>query len=105
MNLENMTINERKEYGEKLEQMVQEINGYEGGFEHLEAYDMSMLDDLLCGMEPSDILMMSNKNFNIHDDYFRINELGHLESFNRFDYYQELLGESEEIEKEHQEYI
>jgi len=90
--------------GEELQMMVQEINDYDGYFSDLYCYDMDSIDDLLHGIEPSEILIMVGQDFNIHHDYFRFDGYGHLESLYQVEYYKELIDREEEIRELYKEY-
>lgn len=93
---------------EQLRLMVMEVNEFDSSLDNLEFFEMEELDDVLTGLEPTEILRMAHfGDFNWNDEYFQINVYGNLDSANSWDIedyqdeivdrYNELI-ENEEIE-------
>lgn len=86
----------------KLMEMVQEINAYNGSMEDLELYEMDMFDEIMESFEPMDIALKTlYGNFNPNDDYFRFDGYANLESLSELDVENELLDYENEIIDEH----
>jgi len=93
---------------EQLRLMVMEVNEFDSSLDNLEFFEMEELDDVLTGLEPTEILRMAHfGDFNWNDEYFQINVYGNLDSVNSWDiedYQDEIvdryneLVENEEIE-------
>lgn len=78
--------------------MANYVNSYNGALEHLGAYDMDSLEEILYGTETRDLIqMVQYGDFNIHDGYFRFNGYGNLESLTYYQYEVELLENEDEI--------
>lgn len=61
--------------------VVEDINSYDGYFEDLEWLDMEEFDEVLRGVRPMEIARMIHYgDFKIHDDYFRFDVYGTLET-------------------------
>lgn len=88
----------KKYNAEQLEEMVFEVNNWNGSLEDYNFYDMEELDELFADVEPSELLgMVQGGNFNIYDDYFKGNVYGWLESFNKAEVYETLKDNHDEI--------
>ena len=83
---------------EQLQEMVREVNGWDGSLEEFEYREMEEINELLHGMEPLEILRMAQfGEFNCNDDYFTINAYGNLESTSENDFHGELIDNLKEI--------
>lgn len=81
-----------------LQEMVQEVNSYNGDLEYLSVYLMDNFDDILCNLNPTVIAQMIQfGKFNIHDDYFNFNGYGNLVSRNHDDLMAEIEDEENYI--------
>lgn len=89
---------------EELKEMLEEVNSYNGGYEHIVKYDRDMFWDLVDGVEPESIAnMIYFGSYNPHDEYVGFNGYGNIESMDAMEYYDELLSYEEEIEEEYKE--
>ena len=83
---------------EQLEEMVREVNGWDGSLEEFEYYEMEQINDLLHGAEPLEILRMAHfGDFDWNDDYFTVNDYGNLDSCSENDFHSDLIDYSKEI--------
>ena len=83
---------------EQLQEMVQEVNSWDGSLEYYEYWDMEQLDDLFHGVKPTEILRMAHfGDFNWNDDYFTINAYGNLDSYRRLHVITELKDNQDKI--------
>lgn len=83
---------------EQLEEMVREVSGWDGSLENYKYYEMDELDELLCGVEPTEILRMAHfGEFNWNDEYFTVNVYGNLESINKLEFQKVLKDNQDEI--------
>ena len=82
---------------EQLQEMVQEVNGWDGSLEEYEYEEMEFLNYAF-DVEPLELLRMAHfGNFNWNDDYFTINVYGNLDSINEFEFERKLIDNSKEI--------
>ena len=80
--------------GDDLTVLLQHMNGYDGCFEESTCYDMDEFDEFLSNCTPSEIArMIFFGDFNPHDEYFRFNAYGNLESANWGD----VVAEAEDL--------
>ena len=71
---------------EELEVCVNELNSFNNCLDYLDYYAMDDFNDYFYNVEAVDIaLAIQYGDFNINDDVFRVDNLGHLESA---DYYE-----------------
>ena len=90
----------------QLQEMVQEVNGWDGSLEEFEYYEMEQMDELLHGVEVLEILRMAHfGEFNWSDDYFTINAYGNLDSINEFEFEKELTDNEDEIIETYNELV
>lgn len=83
---------------EQLEEMVREVNSWDGSLGEFEYYEMEQINELLHGVEPLEILRMAHYGeFDWNDDYFTINAYGNLESCSENDFHGDLIDYSKEI--------
>lgn len=84
-----------------LQYMISEINGYNGAFEYLIAYDMDSLDDFMHGQDAHFIACrVYFGDFNPTDDYFNFDGYGNLVSYNEREYMAALEDEAAAIYRE-----
>ena len=82
---------------EQLQEMVQEVNGWDGSLEEFEYEEMEFLNYAF-DVEPLELLRMAHfGNFNWNDDYFTINVYGNLDSISETVFHSKLIDNSEEI--------
>lgn len=78
--------------------LVNEINGWDGSLEYLQAYSMDEFDEIMNGFEPLEI---ANRiyfgDFNPNHEYFRFNGYANLESLDEYDLEEEIKDYSSEI--------
>ena len=83
---------------EQLEEMIREVNSWEGSLEDFEYYEMEEIDEVLHGVGILEILRMAHYGeFNWSDDYFTVNAYGNLESINEFEFEKVLKDNQNEI--------
>lgn len=83
---------------EQLRTMVSEMSGWDGSFEELHAWDMGVFNEMMEGQEPEWIAhRIYFGDFNPMHEFFRFNGYGNLESFNTFEYSEELEDRHDEI--------
>ena len=81
-----------------LQDVVVQINGYNGSLEFLDFLEMKMIDEILSEQLPSDILRNAyHGKFNPYEDYFSIDVYGHLVSYTEYEFKKELLDYLDEI--------
>ena len=81
-----------------LQDVVVQINGYNGSLEFLDFLEMKMIDEILSEQLPSDILRNAyHGEFNPYEDYFSIDVYGHLVSYTEYEFKKELLDYLDEI--------
>lgn len=92
-------INYLLENTEELENVVREINSWNGSLEHLEAYpnDEDFFDTFFSHDVMSAVRAVQYGDYNINDDYVGFDGYGNLVSFNYREYIDELKAEVEEI--------
>lgn len=91
---------------EQLEEMVREVNGWDGSLEEFEYYAMEQINDLFHDVEPLEILRMAHfGDFDWNDDYFTGNVFGNLESISENDFHGELIDNSKEIVERYKELV
>lgn len=90
----------------QLQEMVQEVNSWDGSLEEFEYYAMEQINDLFHDVEPLEILRMAHYgNFEWNDDYFTVNAYGNLESINEFEFEKELKDNHDEIVEHYNELV
>ena len=83
---------------EQLQEMLQEVNGWDSSLKDYDYMEMEQLDEMLNGVEPTEVLRMAHfGEFNWNDDYFTINRYGNLESISEFEFKKELEDNHDEI--------
>ena len=91
---------------EKLQEMVREVNGWDGSLGEFEYHEMEQINELFQSVEPLEILRMAQfGEFNCNDDYFTINDYGNLDSILENDFHGELIDNSKEITKRYNELV
>ena len=99
-------LNMKKYNAEQLEEMVFEVNNWNGSLEDYNFYDMEELDELFAGVEPSELLRIVNAGrFSIHDDYFKGDVYGRIESFNKEEVNEKLEDNHDEIVEHYNELV
>ena len=89
---------------ENLKEMVSEVNSWDGTLEDYEYMGMGQLDEILTGVEPTEVLRMAHfGEFNWNDDYFTIDVYGNLESISENDFHDELINNRDEIVERYKE--
>ena len=79
---------------ESLLNLVSKVNSYDGSLEHLEYYDWVTFEDLISGMEPSDVIRCTlYGDVMLSHDYIGFDGYANFQSLNKYDY-GELLGDS-----------
>lgn len=81
--------------GDDLAYLIQHMSAYDGSFEESTYYDMDEFDEFLSNHTPMEIAQMIfyGGEFNPHDEYFRFNAHGNLESANWGD----VVAEAEDL--------
>lgn len=83
---------------EQLEEMVREVNGWNGSLEEYDYMEMDILNDYLADVEPLEVLRMAQYgDFNLNDDYFVINVYRNLESVSNIEHNEILENGYDEI--------
>lgn len=83
---------------DELLAMVQDINSWNGGMPHLDVFDMESFNEMVHGLDPTDIAMkIFYGDFNPNHEYFGFNGYGNLESFSSHELEDELLECESEI--------
>lgn len=95
----------KKYNGVELFNMVKEVCSYNGELVEYDYCDMEMIDDILIDKSPKEILYMSVDDFNIFDDYFKINIMGDLESVSERELFNDLEKDREYIMEEYNNYL
>ena len=91
---------------EQLQEMVREVNGWDGSLEEFGYREMEQINELFHSVEPLEILRMAQfGEFNCNDDYFTINAYGNLESTSENDFHGELIDNSKEIVERYNELV
>lgn len=91
---------------EQLDEMVREVNAYDGTLEHFEYDEMERINEIFCDIEPLEILRMAHfGDFNWNDEMFRINVYGNLESCSEDYYITELDDNKDEIIERYNELV
>lgn len=91
---------------EQLQEMLQEVNSYDGSLDSYEYWDMEQLDDLFHEVKPTEILRMAHfGDFNWNDDFFTVNAYGNLESINSFEFEKLVEDIQEEIIEHYDELV
>lgn len=81
-----------------LRDVVIAVNTWDGYFDWLAWEDMDNLNDILCGLEPSEIIdKVMYGDFNSNDDYFKFDGYGNLETCSELDMENELDEYRDEI--------
>ena len=88
----------------ELLEMVQEVNGYNGGLDHLEFYDMDCFNEIMSGLEPDELARrIFFGDFNPNHEYFEFNGYGNLESLSVYEVETELLDWETDIREAYKE--
>ncbi|QIW88610.1 hypothetical protein P59_241 [Bacillus phage P59] len=84
---------------EETKQAVQELNSWDGSFDHLEFHhnDEDFFNTFFDGNPAEAVRAAHFGEYNYGDDYVRFNGYGNLESFNDYQLEQDLKDELEEI--------
>lgn len=83
---------------EVLQAMVSEVSSYCGELDYLEVHDMESIDDILHHLGAMEVIgMADNGDFDINDDYFKLDGYGNLDSFTTSGYESELEYSKDEI--------
>ena len=91
---------------EQLREMLQEVNGWDSSLEDYDYMEMEQLDEMLNGVEPTEVLRMARfGEFNWSDDYFTINVYGNLESISEFEFEDMLKDNHDEIVERYNELL
>lgn len=97
--LENYTVQE-------LREIVAEVNGYDGSLEELDYMDIGTLDEILSGVEPTEVLRMAHfGEFDWSDDYVKIDVYGNLESVSNFEFEKLVKDSHDEIVERYNELV
>ena len=96
-NVKNELINELD--SQQLSQLMTVINNLNGYFEDQMWISMDCFDDYLFGLTPLEVASrVAYGNFDpSHDDYFRFDIYGHLESATECDVERDILDSADEI--------
>lgn len=81
---------------EEVNELVIELNSWDGSFNELRYYDMGELDDLFCGCKPLALLEKLDEDFDVSDDGF-IDNGWKLESCSFDDAIADMRANAEEI--------
>lgn len=81
---------------EEVNELVSELNSWDGSFNELRFYDMDELDDLFCGVKPTALLEKLAEDFDVSDDGF-IDNGWKLESCSFEDAIADIKENAEEI--------
>lgn len=91
---------------EQLAEMVLEVNGWDRSLEGFEYMEMEQLDEILTGVEPTEVLRMAHfGEFNWNDDYFTIDVYGNLESVGYYEFQEDLESGHDEIVERYNELV
>lgn len=92
-------INYLLENTDELEDVVRELNSWNGSLEHLEAYpnDEDFFDTFFSHDVMGAVRAIQYGDYNLNDDYVGFDGYGNLVSFNYLVYIDELKEEVEEI--------
>ena len=84
---------------QQLHEMVQEMSGYDGSFEELNAYenDEEFFNTFFSDNPIEAVRATYFGDYSFSDDYVRFNGYGNLESLNDYDYEEELEDYRDEI--------
>ena len=95
-------MEELKEYllnnEDKLQEVVQEINSWNGALDHLNFYenDEYTINELFSS--PYEFAQSSSYgDYNINDDYFKFNGYGHIDSYDEYEIIQEMKDDIDNI--------
>lgn len=81
---------------EQLQELLHEVNGYDGSFDNLDYREMESLNEL--EFEPLELLRMAHfGDFNWNDEMYLINVYGNLESCSEDYFTTELTDNKDEI--------
>lgn len=90
----------------QLRTMVSEMNGWDGSFEDLHAWDMDVFNEIMSGQEPEWIAQrIYFGDFNPMHEFFRYNGYGNLESLTNFGYNEEVEDRHDEIVEHYRELV
>ena len=83
---------------EELMDLMVECNSWDGSFEDIYCYDADMMEDLLHGLEITQIMNMVHfGDYNPSYDYFRFDGYGNIVSVHYYDYEEEVKDRADEI--------
>jgi hypothetical protein len=99
MSVQNNVVDYLLNNMEEAKQAVQELNSWNGSFDHLEFYhnDEDFFDTFFEGRPMEAVRAAHFGEYSYGDDYVRFNGYGNLESFNDYQLEQDLKDEIEEI--------
>ena len=80
----------------ELNELVTEINSYDGALEEYRFYYMDALDELFCGVKPTELLSKFEDNFDIRDEGFTDTIYG-LESCSLEDAMDDVRNNAQEV--------
>ena len=81
---------------DELIDLVSEVHNYNGWLEEYVFYDMEELDELFCGVKPTELLSKLGDDFDVNDDGFFETMYG-LESCSKCDAVTDIRNNAEEI--------
>ncbi len=91
---------------QELREIVAEVNEYDDSLEEFDYMDIGTLDEILSGVEPTEVLRMAHfGEFDWSDDYFRIDIYGNLESVKYFEFEELVKDNHDEIVKRYNELV
>ena len=96
----------KKFTNEELQTMVQDMNSWNGSFEDIYVWDMSMFDEAMHGFTAVDIAnRIHYGEFNPSHEFFRFDGYGNLESLTDYCYGEELQDRHDEIVEAYREMV
>lgn len=92
--IKNWIINEASD--DELLQVVSEVNSWDDSLEEYRFYYMDELDEIYCGVKPTEVLEKLADDFNVNDDGFKETIYG-LESCSQTDIVEDIRHNADEI--------
>ena len=89
---------------EQLDEMVMEVNAWDGSLEDYELHDMDSFDELMGGLTPLEIVEKLDSNFTTSDAYFKFTIYG-VESLGLMEAMELLEDNNDEIVERYQELV
>lgn len=80
----------------ELNELVTEVNNYDGALEEYRFYPMDELNDLFCGVKPTELLSKLEDNFDVREEGFTDTIYG-LESCSLEDAMDEVRNNAQEV--------